>query len=109
MFGGRGAQCFIADQGEIVTSRELIDPIVHGIDDGAHTEPSVAQHFTDALLPELKRRVGIAPCQLQIQRNETIPRIAREQNDSCTVKLASRDEILASKSVPPITLSAVLK
>ena len=69
----------------------------------------VAQHFAHRLLPELKRRVWIASCQLQIQRNETITRISGEQDDFCPVKLASRDQILAANSVPAITFGAMLE
>jgi hypothetical protein len=109
MFGRRGAEYFVSDEGEILTLRELVKPIVHGINDGAHAELFVPQHFAHILLPELDRRIRIAPCELQVERNETITRISGEQDDLRPVKLASRDEIFAANSVPPIAFGAMFK
>src|SRR5580765_8344491 len=109
MFGGRGAQCFISSESEIVALRELVKPIVHGINNGAHAKLLVAQHFAHGLLLELNRCVRIAPCQLQIKRDKAITRISGQQDDLRPVKLASRDEIFAANSVPPIAFGAMLK
>jgi hypothetical protein len=57
----------------------------------------------------LSRRVRIAPCQLQVERNETITRISGQQDDLRPFKLASRDEIFAANSVPTIAFGAMLK
>src|SRR4029077_7938755 len=76
MFGRRGAQCFVSDEGEIVALRELVKPIVHGINNGAHAKLFVAQHFAHGLLLELNTCVRVAACQLQEERNETITRIS---------------------------------
>src|SRR6478609_6451175 len=109
MFGRRGAQCFVSDEGEIVALRELVKPIVHGINNGAHAKLFVTQHFAHGLLLELNQCVRIAPCQLQVKRNKTITRVSGEQDDLCPVKLAPRDEIFAANSVPPIAFGAMLK
>src|SRR4029077_7781169 len=53
--------------------------------------------------------VRIAPCQLQVERNETITRIPGEKDDLCPVKLASGAEIFCTNSVPPIDFGAVVK
>src|SRR5262245_35550077 len=109
MFRRRRAQCFVSDEREIVTLRELVKPIVHGINNGAHAKLFVTQHFAHGLLLEINWCIRVAPCQLQVQRNETITRISGEQDDLCAAKLASRDEIFAANSVPPIAFGAMLK
>ena len=109
MFSRRGAQYFVPDKAEIVTLRELVKPIVHGINNGAHAKLFVTQHFTHSLMLELNRCVRIAPCQLQVKRNKTITRISGEKDDLCPVKLASRDEIFAANSVPSIAFGPMLK
>src|SRR5215470_14858097 len=109
MFGRRGPKCFVSEEGEIVASGELIDPMIHSADDRAHAQFFVAQHFAHRSLPELERRVRIASCQLQVQRNKTITRISREKDDLRAVKLASRYEIFAANPVPPVAFGAVLK
>src|SRR5262245_57102246 len=64
MFGRRGAQCFVSDEGEIFTLGELVKPIVHGINNGEHAKLFVTQHFAHGLLLEPNLCVRIAPCQL---------------------------------------------
>src|SRR6266480_2571333 len=109
MFGRRGAQCFVSDEGEIVALRELADPMVHRTDDRAHAKLVVPQHFAHGLLPEVGRRVWIASCQLQVERNETITRISGQQDNLGPFKLASRYEIFAANPVPTIAFCPVLE
>src|SRR5260370_6652705 len=109
MFCRRGAEGFISNKGEIVAPGELLHPIVHRAYDAAYAESSVAQHVAHTLSPEFDRCIWIAPRYLQIERNETIAWVSREQNDLCTAKLSSRYEILAAQSVPEIAFSPVLE
>jgi len=70
-------------------------------------EECIFAQTTECFSSDLERR--IAPCQLQVERNETITRIPGEQNDLCPVKLASRNEIFAAHAIPAITLRSVFK
>src|SRR5258705_6904285 len=109
MFCRWRTQVFISNESAIVALRELVKPIVHGINNGAHAKLFVTQHFAHGLLLEFNRCVRIAPRQLQIKRDKTITRISGQQDDLRPVKLASRDEIFAANSVPPIAFGAMLK
>ena len=51
----------------------------------------------------------IAPRYLQIQRDKTIARVSREQNDRCPAKLPSRHQIFAAQPVPEIAFGPVLE
>jgi hypothetical protein len=51
----------------------------------------------------------IAPRYLKVKRDETIPRVSREQNYFCPAKLPSWHQIFAAQSVPEITFSPVLE
>src|ERR1043166_232228 len=109
MFGRRRTQCFISDKGEIVACGELMDPMIHSADDGAHAQFFVEQHFAHCCSPELELRAWIASCQLPVQRKETIGGVSRQQDGLRPVKRAPRDEIFTANSVPPIAFGAVLE
>jgi len=109
MFFRRGAESFISNKSEIVALGELSHPIVHRVYDGTDAESFIAQHLADSLLPQFDWRIRISPCYLQVERNETIARVPREQNNLCPAKLPARDQIFATQSVPEIAFGAVFE
>ena len=109
MFRRRGAHRFISDDSEIVAARELIQPVVHRLNDGANSEPFVAQEVADSFFLELGRRAGVAPGHLHIKRNETVARVPHNQNDLCSTELLSRDQVFATDSVPKAAFRPVLE
>src|SRR5437016_1938301 len=58
---------------------------------------------------ELCGRSRITPRHLYVERNETIARVAHQQNDLCTTKLLLRDQILAANPVPKIAFRPMLE
>src|SRR5260370_3716338 len=109
IFSRRFAQRFIPDNREILATGKLVEPGVHRSNDRADSEFFVAQQFTHRFPLELCGRSEITPRHLHVERNETIARVAHEQNDLCTTKLLLRDQILAANPVPKIAFRPMLE
>src|SRR5438552_1306026 len=97
-------QIFVAQEHEIGPAPEFLQPIVHCLNHQSDAENRIAEYLPHGLALEFIGCLGGASRQFNIVRNERIPWIAREQNDSGSLNLATRDQKLASSALPPTRL-----
>src|SRR5437899_993494 len=100
-------QIFVTDEYAIGPPCEFLQPFVHRLNHQRNAENRIAQYVSRGPALELIGRLGSTSDHFNIVRNERVPGIAREQNDSGSPDLSRRYQKFAPDTFPPARFCVV--